>query len=81
MKILRSAVGSLVSLGLIKELWRHDVEVIGMDMSPNNFNSVNLERFYVVPRPSSKNFIPTILEIIKKEKPNALLPGPDNEIE
>ena len=42
MKILRSAVGSLCSLGLLEELQKHGIEIIGMDS-----DSLVFGRFYL----------------------------------
>ncbi len=80
MKILRSSIGSLPSLGLIKELEKHDIEIIGYDANPLTFGSVYLKKSYVVPYAKEKDkFIKKIFEIIEIEKPDAILCGHGGE--
>ncbi len=80
-KILRSAVGSSPSLGLIKELQANNFEIIGLDCDPNSFGLFYLEKGYVIPLGKSEQFIPKLKEIIEKEKPQAILQGPEEEME
>ena len=79
-KIIRGAVGSMPSWGLIDELQRAGVEVIGIDASPFSFGLYRLESSYVVPRADDPGFIEEILKIIKKERPDAILSGPEEEL-
>jgi carbamoyl-phosphate synthase large subunit len=78
--IIRSAVGSMPSWGLIEELQKSGVEVIGMDSNPLSFGLYLLKKSYVVPRGDNPNFIKEILNIIDKEQPNAILSGPEEEL-
>ncbi len=79
-KILRSAVGSSPSLGLIKEFQENGFEVVGLDCDPNSFGLYYLDKGYVVPRGVTKEFIPRLLEIVKREKPRAIVQGPEEEM-
>lgn len=79
-KIIRSAVGSLPSLGLIRELARHGVEVIGIDAALLSFGFHVLAKGYVVPKGDSPGFIQSILKIIDTERPDAIISGPESEL-
>jgi carbamoyl-phosphate synthase large subunit len=80
MKIIRSAVGSLPSLGIIEELEKNKVEVIGIDSNPLSFGLYKLKKAYVVPMGSAPGFLEAIFKIIEKEKPDAILSGPEEEL-
>lgn len=79
-KILRSSVGSSSSLGLIKEFQENDFEVIGLDCDPNSFGLYYLDKGYVIPMGVTKEFIPRLMEIVKDEKPQAIVQGPEEEM-
>lgn len=79
-KIIRSAVGSMPSWGLIEELQKAGVEISGVDSNPLSFALYLLKRNYVVPRGDDPNFIREILNIIDKEHPDAILSGPEEEL-
>lgn len=79
-KIIRSAVGSMPSWGLIKELQQAGVEVIGIDSNPFSFGLYMLHKNYIVPQGDDQNFIKEILRIVNKERPDAILSGPEEEL-
>lgn len=79
-KIIRSAVGSMPSWGLIEELQKLGLEVIGIDANPSSFGLQLLEKNYVVPLANSSNFIIEIFKIIDEEHPHAILSGPEEEL-
>lgn len=79
-KIIRTAVGSMASWGLIEELQKAGIDVIGTDSNPLSFGLYLLKKGYVVPRGDNPNFIKEILEIIVKEEPDAILSGPEEEL-
>lgn len=79
-KIIRSAVGSVAGWGLIKELMKEGIEVIGIDSNPLSFGLYLLKKSYVVPRGDQPNFIDEITKIIEKEEINAILSGPELEL-
>ncbi len=79
-KIIKTAVGSMPSWGLIRELQNSGVEVIGVDSNHLSFGLHLLNRRYVVPKGSDSNFIIEMLKIIKKEQPSAILSGIEEEL-
>ena len=79
-KIIRSAVGSMPSWGLIEELQSAGVEIVGIDSNPLSFGLYLLKKSYVVPQGDDPNFITEILKIIEIEQPNAILSGPEEEL-
>lgn len=79
-KIIRSAVGSMPSWGLIEELQNAGIEVIGIDSDIFSYGLHRLSKNYVVPRGDAPNFIHEILNIIDIEQPDAILSGPEEEL-
>ena len=79
-KIIRSAVGGMSSWGLIKELQKNKVEVIGIDAEPRSFAFRFLKKSYIVPHGNNPNFIKRVLDIIDQEQPDAILSGPEEEL-
>ena len=79
-KIIRSAVGSMTSWGLIEELQKRGVKLIGIDSNPLSFGFYLLKKSYIVPQGDNPNFITEILKIIDVEQPNAILSGPEEEL-
>jgi carbamoyl-phosphate synthase large subunit len=78
--IIRSAVGCLSAMALIKELKRRNVKVIGTDCSPLSAGLYMCDRGYVIPRGDDPRFMDVILGICDIEKPNAILSGPEEEM-
>lgn len=78
--IIRSAVGSMPSWGLIEELQNAGVNVIGIDSNSLSFGLYLLKWNYVVPSGDDPNYISEILKIIDKEQPDAILSGPEEEL-
>jgi len=56
------------------------VEVVGIDSNPHSVGLHLLEKSYTVPQGNDLFFIKTILEIIDKEQPDAILSGPEEEL-
>jgi carbamoyl-phosphate synthase large subunit len=79
-RIIRSAIGSMPSWGIINELLHHGVEVIGIDSDPKSFGLYKLKKKYVVPRGDHPDFIDVIKGIVKNEGCNAIISGPEEEI-
>lgn len=79
-RIVRSAVGSMPSMGLIKELMDSNVEIIGIDSDPLSYGLYALNKSYLVPKGDNPNFINRIMNIINLENPHAILSGPEEEI-
>jgi len=79
-RILRSAVGSMPSWGIINELFNFKVDIIGMDSNPRSFGLYKLNKSYVVPRGDHPDYLGCIKDIVKNEMCNAILSGPEEEI-
>jgi len=80
MKILRTAVGSLPSLGLIKELESYGIEVMGADSDKYSFGHHYLKDSFIIPNATNINFIYSIHDLIKNYDIKAILTGPIEEI-
>jgi len=78
-KVIRSAVGSIGTWGLIHELQKNNVEVIGIDADPNAYAFKLLKKTYLIPKANTSQFFPELLKIIKRERPDAYLTGPEEE--
>ena len=78
--ILRSAVGSTASISLINELRKKGVKIIGIDSNPLSAGLYLCDKGYVVPKGNDPKFLDEILRICDIEKPNLILPGPEEEI-
>lgn len=79
LKILRAAAGSIASWGIIHELQTRGIEVIGIDSDRNAFAFHLLKKWYRVPKANDRNFLSEITRIIKSERPDAYLTGPEEE--
>lgn len=79
-KVIRSAVGSMASWGIIEELQKCNVEVIGVDSNPYSFGLYKLSKSYVVPRGDDPMYISTLFDLAKKEKVKGVIPGPEEEL-
>ncbi len=79
MKIIRTAAGSIVSWGFIKELQKLGIEVIGVDSDHNSYALKKLAG-YVVPKANEADFLDVILDIIDIEEPDAIISGPEEEL-
>jgi carbamoyl-phosphate synthase large subunit len=79
-KVIRTAAGSPVSWGLIEELRNKGVEVIGADANKQSFAFHLLEKSYIIPKGDHPDFIKRILELVEKEKPDAIITGPEEEL-
>lgn len=78
--IVRTAVGSPASVGLIKELRKRGIRVVGTDCNPLSAGFYFCDKSYVVPRGDELNFVEELLKICEKEKPKAIISGPEEEI-
>jgi carbamoyl-phosphate synthase large subunit len=79
-KVIRSAVGSLSSIGLIKELRKRGIKVIGIDCNPLAVGFHFCDKSYVVKRGNHPEFLNDIFRICDIEKPKAIISGPEEEI-
>jgi len=78
--IVSSAVGCLSAMGLINELKKEDVKIIGIDCNPLSAGLYLCDKGYVVPRGDNPGFINEIMRICELEKPDAILSGPEEEL-
>ena len=79
--IIRSAVGSLASVGFIKLLRNMGFKVIGTDISKESVGKFFVDSFYKVPRADKEDeVIESYLAVARKEKANWIISGPEEEI-
>lgn len=78
--IIRTAVGSPPGIGFIKELRKKGVRVIGTDADPLSAGFYFCDKNYTVPKGDAPNFIKEIINIAKKEKVQAIISGPEEEL-
>ena len=69
-RIIKTSVGSMVKVPLIKELQKNGVFVIGTDMNPLSSGLYVSDKKYVIPKGSDPNFLQSMINICKIEKPN-----------
>lgn len=83
LRVLLTAVGCPGGVTMIRALQRNgerELEVIGTDMRADAGGRFFADRFYTVPPGRSQEFIPRMVEVVKKEKPDVLLPQSSYEI-
>jgi len=79
--IIRSAIGSLSTIGFLKFLKEHDFRVIGTDITDSAVGKFFVDAFYEVPRASEEKSVATrYREIVKKEHAQWIISGPEEEI-
>jgi carbamoyl-phosphate synthase large subunit len=80
MKIIRTAVGSMVTWGMIEELQKLGIEVIGVDADFWSYAFELLDNYYVIPKANKPDFIKKLFGIAKYEKVDAIISGPEEEL-
>ncbi len=79
--IIRSAVGSLASVGFIKLLKNMGFKVIGTGISKESVGKFFVDSFYKVPKASKEDeVIESYLAIARKERAKWIISGPEEEI-
>jgi carbamoyl-phosphate synthase large subunit len=78
--IIRTAVGCPAAIGLIKELRKRKIKVIGTDCNPLSAGFYFCDKSYVVPKGNEPRFLKEILKICDIEKPKAIISGPEEEV-
>jgi len=78
--VIRTAVGCPASVGLIKELRKRGVKIVGTDCNPLSAGFYFCDKSYVVPKGNDPKFLKEILKICETEKPKAIISGPEEEI-
>lgn len=75
--VLVTSAGATNAINTIKALKRQnevDISITTVDIDPLSAGLYLSDKHYIVPRASSKDFIPTILDICKKEAINIIIP-------
>jgi len=79
-KIAITGVGGGVGQSIIKALSQTSYSLIGLDSEILATGAYSVPRSYKIPYAKSKDFIPRLLEICKKENCKLLFPGLDAEL-
>jgi carbamoyl-phosphate synthase large subunit len=80
LNIIRTAVGSLPSRGLIDALEEYGFSVVGADANPAAYGHLYLDDSAVVPRGDEPTFVDTVSEIVVDHDIDAILAGPEAEL-
>ena len=83
LKIVLTAVGCPGAATMIRMLRKNGerrIDIVGVDMRNNAIGRFMVDRFYQVPPASSEDYIPAMLEIVKKESPALLFPQSSYEV-
>ncbi|KKL44871.1 hypothetical protein LCGC14_2361350 [marine sediment metagenome] len=82
-KVLLTSSGYLGGNTLVKYLKKtgeRNIEVIGTDMNSNCAAKFYCDKFFITPPTKDRYFIPTLLEICQKERPDVILPAGSYDI-
>jgi carbamoyl-phosphate synthase large subunit len=82
-KVLLTAVGCPGAVTMIRALKNNgerELEIVGTDMRPEAAGRFSVDMFYTVPAGSSETFIPRMLDIVQRERPDLILPQSSYEI-
>ncbi len=83
LKILITAAGSpmaATNLKYLKKIEERNISLIGTDLNHDKIGVHWCDKFYTVPKGESDGFIPSLIEIIRKEKPDVLFPQSSAEV-
>ncbi|MBF0274598.1 MAG: ATP-grasp domain-containing protein [Nitrospinae bacterium] len=82
-KIVVTGVGAIIGYGIIKSLRqsRNKVHITGIDANPDAVGKVWCDSFKVCPMAKSDEFIPFMLDLIKKENVSFVIPGIPQDVE
>lgn len=70
-------MGTLDAIGKLEE----KVKIIGVDISEDSVGKYLVDEFAVVPKPDTKEFIPVMIDLVKKYKVNVIVPQVTRELE
>lgn len=82
-KVLLTAVGCPGAVTMIRALKNNgerEIDIVGTDMRPEAAGRFFVDTFYTVPAGSSEVFIPKMLDIVQRERPDLILPQSSYEI-
>jgi len=74
------APGGATLIRMLKNNGERDLEIIGTDVDSQPIGRFLCDNFYQVPAGNHSDFIPALLDIVEKEKPDVLLPESSNEV-
>jgi len=84
LKIVVTACGCPGASTLIRMLkanhGERKIKIIGTDMDKEPIGGFLVDKFYNVPIGSSEDYIPTMLDILEREKPDVLFPESSFEV-
>jgi len=83
LKIVLTAVGcpgAATMIGMLRKNGERKIDIVGVDMRNDAIGRFMADEFYQVPPASSDNYIPAMLEIVKKESPDLLFPQSSYEV-
>ncbi len=83
LKVLLTACGcpgASTLIRMLKNNGERDIELVGTDMDEEAVGRFMADRFYQVPAGRSKEYIPAMLDIVEKEKPDVLFPESTFEV-
>jgi carbamoyl-phosphate synthase large subunit len=72
--------GASTLIRMLKNNGERKIEIIGTDMDEEAIGRFLTEKFYKVPPGESPKYIPKMLEIVEKEKPDVVFPESSNEV-
>lgn len=72
--------GASTFIRYLKKVKERDIEIIGFDMNPEAIGRFMCDKFYVVPAADSEDYIPKVLEIVEKEKPDIFFPASSYDV-
>ncbi len=80
--VLVTGVGGNVGQGIIKalRLSKLNSRIIGADASPYSPGLYRVDKGYIVPRASEKNYLLEMIRICQKEQVHCVMLGPDQEL-
>jgi carbamoyl-phosphate synthase large subunit len=78
--VLRTAVGSLPSKGLIDALREYGFGVVGADANPAAYGHFYLDESVVVPRGDEPGFLDAVTNLVADHDIDAILAGPEVEL-
>ncbi|WPU95788.1 hypothetical protein SNE25_09690 [Mucilaginibacter sabulilitoris] len=81
-KVLVTGIGGNVGQGIIRNIrtTNFPIEVIGCNVLAFSAGNHLCDRFYQTPYAYDKDYIPTIIDIVKREKIDLIIPSTDYEV-
>jgi len=72
--------GASTLIRMLKNNGEREIEIVGVDMDAEAIGRFLVDRFYPVPAATSDEYIPRMLEITKRERPDILFPESSQEV-